>query len=783
MADEQLGSAQVEIVASLAPLTRGLAEARTAVEAGTAQMQAGIAQFTASSANLVGGLVGQFQNLIGVLGIGFGLKESIDAIEQNENALARLSAVLQSTGGAIGYSRAELVKMADALQQTSTYSHVEIEQAQGLLLAFTNIGHDVFPKALQATLDLAAATGKDLPAAATQLGRALQDPERGMMLLQRSIGQLSPMQRAAIKNFEDMGNIAGAQGVILDALTVKFGGTADAMRNTLGGAMSSTTHDVEDLIEKFGEGGMSGVLTQDINRLGDFTKTLGGASSAAGSFAAGALTFLGDAFHFVLDSMGGDYESAANEFTATSEDAAKRLQAIFDSAGPGKSTPLHPTDTGPSQEQIAAQQKAQEEFDKTSEAIERQTDDYTRLADAMGLGTNAMREAQTANAIEQELEKAGSNLSGQQVQQIYNEVTAREQQKFALEDEKKALDESNKGQQEQNRQVDEFLKRVEAAHTPMQKLADDIDHLQVLLASGDIDWNEYTAAIANLGTEFGKEDAQAQKTANTMAGEVSSAVARGTSSFLDLSSAMLVGTDAAKKHETAMQQSGKAAAALVQDLMKVVEQLLILNPLENALNSAMGSNKAPLPTANLSGIESGIGTGASAASGMLGDATSWLGKMFTDPAGLFHGLFGASGDAASQSFLDSLTQSAGGTSTANDLFSGLFGTAGLFGFATGGSFDVGGGGGVDSQLVQFKATPGEHVSVGQDRGPSSGAAPMNVYISNNHPNAEVSAGPHPNGRDMMVQIDEAQAFGIRQGSATYRAIRDVGGISRVPIQR
>lgn len=36
----------------------------------------------------------------------------------------------------------------------------------------------------------------------------------------------------------------------------------------------------------------------------------------------------------------------------------------------------------------------------------------------------------------------------------------------------------------------------------------------------------------------------------------------------------------------------------------------------------------------------------------------------------------------------------------------------LFGFANGGSFDVGGAGGTDSQMVAFKATPGEHVQVG-----------------------------------------------------------------------
>jgi len=41
------------------------------------------------------------------------------------------------------------------------------------------------------------------------------------------------------------------------------------------------------------------------------------------------------------------------------------------------------------------------------------------------------------------------------------------------------------------------------------------------------------------------------------------------------------------------------------------------------------------------------------------------------------------------------------------------------GFATGGSFTVGGSGGADSQLVAFKATPGEHVDVSHGGGSSA----------------------------------------------------------------
>ncbi len=45
------------------------------------------------------------------------------------------------------------------------------------------------------------------------------------------------------------------------------------------------------------------------------------------------------------------------------------------------------------------------------------------------------------------------------------------------------------------------------------------------------------------------------------------------------------------------------------------------------------------------------------------------------------------------------------------LFGGLFGAGSLFGFANGGQFKVGGSGGTDSQLVAFRASPNETVTV------------------------------------------------------------------------
>jgi hypothetical protein len=68
------------------------------------------------------------------------------------------------------------------------------------------------------------------------------------------------------------------------------------------------------------------------------------------------------------------------------------------------------------------------------------------------------------------------------------------------------------------------------------------------------------------------------------------------------------------------------------------------------------------------------------------------------------------------------------TTTAGKIFN--FGRK-LFGFANGGSFQVGGVGGIDSQLVAFKASPNERVSItkpGQDMG-AGGAIAVHVSPS------------------------------------------------------
>lgn len=103
-------------------------------------------------------------------------------------------------------------------------------------------------------------------------------------------------------------------------------------------------------------------------------------------------------------------------------------------------------------------------------------------------------------------------------------------------------------------------------------------------------------------------------------------------------------------------------------------------------------------------------------------------------------------------------------------------------FANGGSFDVGGMGGTDSQTVAFRATPGEHVQVG-GKGGGGGSQIVNIHNHSGEP-AQVQRQKNSQGTETItVTIGKAIAHNIRSGGDVALAMRDVHGDRRQPIQR
>lgn len=180
------------------------------------------------------------------------LKDSVKQWNESEQSLAQLNATLKSTGGAVGLSSDALQAQAKALQNITTYDDDAVIGMQSLLTTFTQIKGAVFTEAVPAIVDLSAKMGTDLKGSAIQVGKALQDPIRGLTALQRGGIMFSDSQRALIKTLVGTNDIAGAQRVILAELTKEVGGSAEAMGKAGLGPITMMHNKLNDVKEEIG---------------------------------------------------------------------------------------------------------------------------------------------------------------------------------------------------------------------------------------------------------------------------------------------------------------------------------------------------------------------------------------------------------------------------------------------------------------------------------------------------------------------------------------------------
>jgi hypothetical protein len=179
-------------------------------------------------------------------------KESIQLSRRQEDAEARLAGVLRATGEAAGFNQDQLERMASGLQGVTTFGDEAIIEMQSLLLTFKGIQGEGFERTTALSLDLSAAFGQDLKSSALQLGKALEDPATGLTALRRIGVSFTEEQKALIQSLQDAGDVAGAQGVILDVLEGQVGGVAQAMADTASGEAQQFQNAIGDLKEIFG---------------------------------------------------------------------------------------------------------------------------------------------------------------------------------------------------------------------------------------------------------------------------------------------------------------------------------------------------------------------------------------------------------------------------------------------------------------------------------------------------------------------------------------------------
>jgi hypothetical protein len=175
-----------------------------------------------------------------VISKGFGMVTdfvggSVQAYKDAAKADAQLEAVLKSTHGAAGMTSQAVKDLGLSLSKTSNYTHDAVQASSDLLLTFTQVGKQVFPDAQKAIVDMSAALGQDLQSSTIQLGKALNDPVKGITALKRVGVSFTADQQNQIKTMVKAGDTMGAQKLILKELNTEFGGSAEAAVKADGG--------------------------------------------------------------------------------------------------------------------------------------------------------------------------------------------------------------------------------------------------------------------------------------------------------------------------------------------------------------------------------------------------------------------------------------------------------------------------------------------------------------------------------------------------------------------
>jgi len=180
-------------------------------------------------------LTGLGKGIVAAVGTGAILKfgtDSFKAAEESAVATARLEQVFSSMGDTTGEAARAAEDYASALSAKIAVDDEAIMAAQAQLATFGKVSDEtarsagIFDRATAAAADLAAAGFGSLDANSVQLGKALQDPVKGLAALGKSGVTFTKAQKDQIAAMVEANDTLGAQKIVLQAVESQVGGTA-----------------------------------------------------------------------------------------------------------------------------------------------------------------------------------------------------------------------------------------------------------------------------------------------------------------------------------------------------------------------------------------------------------------------------------------------------------------------------------------------------------------------------------------------------------------------------
>ena len=267
--------------------------------------------------------------------LGGAIKESVEAANESARIGRITEAVIKSTGGAANLSAKQIDDLAVSLSNKTGIDDEAIKSSSNVLLTFKNIkdqmgeGNDIFARTQKAVLDVSTVLGKDFAGSSVMLGKALNDPLKGMTALGKAGIQFTKEQKDTIAGLVQAGDLLGAQKLILAEVEGQVGGAAAAAANP----MERLKTVVDNLKESFGAG-LLPIVTVFADVFSKLAETLGPILQEVGAALGGALGPLMEAVGPILTTLGSSFAGLLEGITPGLEILAGAFAETFSTLGP-----------------------------------------------------------------------------------------------------------------------------------------------------------------------------------------------------------------------------------------------------------------------------------------------------------------------------------------------------------------------------------------------------------------------------------------------------------------
>jgi hypothetical protein len=243
----ELATAYVSLAVDGSKVDAGVRKSLSGVDAQADKV--GKSAGTKMGAGISGGILGSVKGLAGSFIAAFGavkvgqaignfIGSSLDEAIEAQKVGAATDAIIKSTGAAAKVSAQQVAELSGALSEKIGVDDEAIQSGANLILTFKNVRNeagatnDIFDQSVEAAQNLSAAGFGSIESASKTLGKALNDPVKGMTALSRAGITFSDAQKEQIKALVESNDLLGAQKIILGEVESQVGGVAEATATT-----------------------------------------------------------------------------------------------------------------------------------------------------------------------------------------------------------------------------------------------------------------------------------------------------------------------------------------------------------------------------------------------------------------------------------------------------------------------------------------------------------------------------------------------------------------------